>query len=367
MTNDHFLIGYDFYHLWSAGRTVIAGGNPYDVSVIAPAMYAAGYPQSEGVYGFLQLPSTLWLYALFGLLPFTTAKIAWLMAMTSCSYLSALLLGRSSLGLFPRGAPSPVALLVGASIFPFLFSTTVWGQYNSLCLLGLIGGSLGRVGRSGFLAGLAASLLLFKPHLVLPFLGWRLAYDLRNRRGSWGAGFVVGALGQLVVSCAILPSALHVFVGALDVRGASALAGSAPAQLLSSFTGLSVLPRVAACLGLLVGVGAGLSGVDPTSRRLLILAVPLGLVCSPYSWAHTNLLLLPLFLLLFDGARQGWGFRGELLVLVSCLPFFPLALLPFWEQVMAIVPIVGLLGGVFVTSTWERWGATKNGTELLME
>ena len=287
----------DFSEYWAAARVVLEGGNPYDRDALFAVERAAiDRDTPENVVLMWNPPWAVPLMLPLGAMPFRTAQALWLLAnlgiLLWCATVLREMFGGSS-------ASKPVAWLVAMAFPPSLFLLWI-GQISAWMLLGI---SLflwfGRRGRP-FLAGLSATLLAIKPHLVLLFwllLGVRGLY--RDRRMLLGLAF--GLCASMSAALLAQPRLLSQYLDALADRPPqwqSPTFGS----LLGVETGSSILTFAPVLAGVLwLAISEYRRRREPARSDFWVDRVPLLLLVSfataSYgAWPFDLVLLMPVVL-----------------------------------------------------------------------
>lgn len=328
---------YDFYHLWSAGQLAATRGNPYDVASLENIMVELpGWNEGEFVFGFLQLPQTLWLYAFFSLFPFALAKVIWFAFHAALSAASIGVL--RGVDVHSSRNPHPLFILIP---FPFVWSNLFWGQYNTICLFSLLmSAQLWRSERY-FVSGAVITLTLFKPHLCLSCLAYLSALALLNRRFYWIAGVGCGLALQTAAVLLLNPELFLFFLKGVSARSMEAvnLPGAAPVQLLVQSTGLPIIAQLASLLSVAMGIVFAFKDQHLSQQRFLLILMPLGVILAPYAWGHTFLLLLPVTLCLCQSlATYLPRFSPTIIALVYTILFIG-SIIPAAEPYLAILPV----------------------------
>jgi len=252
----------------------------------------------DGLHAFLNPPFFAWLFAPFALLPYHWGFIAW--SVTGVAFL-VLTLFMLTGGLRTRH------VLLSLGFFP-IFSSIAFGQ-NGLLSLALLTATWHLWSRERPVAtGMCASLLLYKPQLVLGLL---LLWALRPRRdGPTLLGFLGGAASLAGISFGTLPAASRRYLH-LTLEGFPSLMAIEGfpiwhAHHLRAFWQLLLPGAGTAVTALWLSVSTGLVGAfawsirrRPDDREVLFsAAIILTLLVTPhamiYDWAA---LLIPFFLL----------------------------------------------------------------------
>lgn len=166
------VIGTDYLEFYAAGSTVRIGESArlYDIAYQSQLQRAIIGPQLRYYYGFITPPFLGWFFVPFSVLPYLWSFALWSVLSLIALRLSLHLLGVSN---------SRRASLWALTWFP-IFATISFGQNSLLSLLLLsLTFTLWRKGKV-FAAGLAVSLLLYKPQLLI---GVALLWVLEKKRG----------------------------------------------------------------------------------------------------------------------------------------------------------------------------------------
>mgnify|MGYP000944539248 CR=1 FL=1 len=198
------VIGTDFLQYYTAGY-ILRYGDPtrlYDIRYQAELEVQIVGPDVSGFYGFILPPFMAWLFWPFALLPYVWSFALW-------SLLGLLLLWLSlKLLLTPTTAPRPV-FTWSLTWFP-IFAAIAFGQ-NSLLSLFLFALTYRLWTRERpFWAGMTASLLAYKPQLLL---GLGFLWLLR-RRQDWRAllGLAIGGSILVALCFVTLPAASRTYI-----------------------------------------------------------------------------------------------------------------------------------------------------------
>lgn len=293
-----FLFGYDFYYCYAAGKVLQSGGNPYELAQLNQQLNTLGWPSTELAQGLTHPPSTLWLYWIMAALPFQRA----LAIFTAISLLISIACPLILRPVILKNCSAGRAFLITLTLlFPPILSNLLWGQINSLLLLGLSLFALLFKQNRFFPAGLSLSLLLFKPHCFLPLFFIIAVWELTQSRPATVSGIITGFLLQLTASYFISPEAFlwYAQYAPRILSESSNICGATIGQMIECELGW----RAVRPLLLLTGI---LSGVIITKhfsyslQTLLGAIVPLSLLVSPYAWNHSFVVLLPAFLIAID-------------------------------------------------------------------
>lgn len=196
------VVGTDYLQFHTAGMTVRLGDSArlYDFEYQARLELEIAGPELVNFHAFITPPFFAYLFVPLSYLPYPLSFAVWSIFGLACLYIS----------LRWVNANQPVkALLWSLTFFP-IFATISFGQNSLLSLLIL---ALTYVlWRKRFLlaAGLASSLILYKPQLVL---GVGLLWLLEWRR-DWKAlfGLASGAAGLIALSFLSMPEASKAYL-----------------------------------------------------------------------------------------------------------------------------------------------------------
>jgi len=201
----------DFVEYYSAAEVFADGGDPYEGAQLLPVQRRiTGNAELEKSVSLWTPPYTLVLYAPFAMLPFESARFAWLLLQTLLVSLSVELIVQ-------RYSDNPLSPWLAQFLcwgFCPLFWNLHFGQNTAFLLLGLAGFLHFRPTRPT-LAGCFATLTAIKPHLLAVF-GLLLLLDAWNREGRRAlfAGVAVLSLTSLI-AVIVQPEVFQWFVDAL--------------------------------------------------------------------------------------------------------------------------------------------------------
>ena len=308
----------DFMSLWSGGRAILEGLDPYDPGVWVPLRSRFGstwMPDDRAPFPLW----TLMLLVPLAILPLDWAAAAWLV-------LGELLLGLSvfllavQVGGQRLSAAAFAALALGALVSRGALITLNNGQITFLLLLALTAFLVLSRRRKPFAAGFVLAFVALKPSpfvLFAPLIGlWLIA----RRRWKVVLGSLAGGAVLLAASWLVQPGWLFKW---LNVRGKTEATFQTPtiwgiAHELSSawwpLIGMAMAVLLAGGLGWLllarqgagrVATGTGRMSPAPTGEgemdeaHAVSLALIGSLLVTPYAWAYEHVLLLIPLLLLF--------------------------------------------------------------------
>lgn len=294
----------------------------------------------------------------FTLLPFARAAYYWLLLNVAVVFTSALLLWRG---------PQPKVWIALVAAFSFLMTllSLIYGQVNTLVLLGLALYLHFIERQRQAAAGVSLALTTIKPHLVILALPLLLVDGLRRRQWRVLAGFGGVLTGSALLLFALNPQWPYRFWRL--VSGGMELVRETPTlNGLLVLAGEGLWGKWLWLPALLVAIaGWQLKGTGWQPRPLLDVAVMASLIVSPVGWSYDQvLLLLPVLSVL------GWAAGGSLskadtlavilaLLSANAVTFYQRVLTPsevwfFWT------PLV--IAGVYAYAWWR-----KNGQSPLLE
>jgi hypothetical protein len=196
-------VGTDFIQFYTAGETLRSGneGSLYDLAYQHQQQLGIAQGEFDGYYAFLYPPFFAWLFVPISLLPYQVSFLLWSLAGLACLWY----------GLRLLKAKNPGRKFAWALTFFPVFTCVSFGQNSllSLFLFSLVYALWKR--RAGFWAGLAASLMLYKPQIIL---GLGLLWLLEWRR-DWRALVGLAAGGSVLagLTFGLLPQASQDYLG----------------------------------------------------------------------------------------------------------------------------------------------------------
>lgn len=330
------IVGTDYLQFHAAGETLLRGDGErlYDLVWQHRLQESLVGARFEGLHGFLNPPFFAWLFVPLAALPYGWGFVVW-------SILGVVFLALSFVALGSERLFRSTAL--GLAFFP-VFASISFGQNGTLSLLILaVTWSLWSRDLQGA-AGLCASLLLYKPHLLIGVLALWL---LRPRRDlAVLVGFATGSLAIVATSFAFTSEASEAFVR-LSAGGFPALMRIEGfpiwhAHTLRGFWYL-LLPRgtVLVELAWIVSSVACATAFywlvrsrQNDRETLFAAAIVVTLLVTPHALIYDWALLVIPFLLLFDRVPHDEELRLRLVVLM-------------WGATLVAVPLTLAQLGVF--------------------
>lgn len=274
----------DFICYWSSGRLLAAHNDPWNAAAILRLELQAGAHQTIPLI-MRNPPWALPLVAPLGYLSAPTAALLWEMMLIAASLASVRLLQQ----LWPGRIPLTMYL------FAPVLACAMAGQSSILLLLGVCL-FLNEVNRRPGIAGLALTLLLLKPHLVLLLWLVLLLDALHRRRFQVLGGLSTGTLALSAAAYGLDPHAWTQYLTAMRAEGmAVQFFPNASSALRTLVSQNHVWPQLIPMgLGLVLALWAWTRRRDrwewPRDGAFLI---ALSVFVSPYSWLTDQALFLP--------------------------------------------------------------------------
>ena len=296
----------DFVEYWAAGRLNLSGANPYDPQWLF-ALQVEVWPDRKEPLMMWNPPWALALVMPFGFLDYTSARLLWLAGSLILVFLSINWIWEMYGG---TDRKRWLGWSFGLAFMPTLLVLRT-GQISLLLLAGLLGFLLAVRSERYLLAGVAVSLLMVKPHLLLIFWLALAVWVLRQRRY------------QVLFGCAIpltFGSLLALAFNPVVFQHYAASASTQPPTIWVTAT-------IGALLRLLLG---------PAQIWYQFIPLALGAIWFIWYWLINH---------------QGWSWGGQMpaIVLVSLLSS------PFgwsFDQVVLLLVIIPIT--VWVTAQNDR-------------
>jgi hypothetical protein len=310
----------DFMTLWTGGRALVLGLNPYDEAVWRPLSTS---------YGDTWLPNAICVYPMWTILffvpfSFLPTQMAGAMWMTLCeiALLGGIVLTAHALRWPKYGSHLPW-LLIGLALFRPIFPAISNGQLAPMLFFLLAAAYYSHTRGHFFAAGVLLALQIAKPNLTLLFVPLVGLILLTRRDWRTLSGLVAGGLALLAASWIVLPGWVLSWLGAAEkARMASItptwwglsydLVGEAHWQLLAG-------GGVAAII-----LGTVLVIWRERHENLLFstgLALAVSTFATPYLWAYDQLVLFFPAMVGLDwgitsGRGRAWVWTGAWLLIV---------------------------------------------------
>ena len=320
------VVGTDYLQFYAAGVTLEQDNSDrlFDFNFQSDLELEIAGPELTNFHAFLNPPFLAWLFVPLSRLPYLWSFLAWSILSLSALYASIKMLGAEK----PRRA-----FLWALTWFP-IFATLSFGQNSLLSLLILSLTYWLWKSQRNFLAGLTASLILFKPQLII---GIAILWLLRWRK-DWKAilGLMISGCILAGLTFTLLPKASAdylrlaikflpnmIYGDQFPLYHLHALRGF----LILPFPGMTSLTEIAASLASLITLVLFIRFIINQKERLTICfaaAIAFTLIVTPhamiYDWA---LLLIPAVLFWKELPEQK----------------------PYWKVVFTAVWLLTLLSG----------------------
>jgi hypothetical protein len=283
--------GADFMAYWSAARLLRLGQNPYDPQLMQETLGSLG-TLGSGYMPMAWNPPFLFIFLLpFTLLPYDTARFAWLLTNSLMVLGAALMLIRLY---FPKGRGTQKLLfLLMAFTLPQVLVGILIGQVTYLVLLGLVGALALMQKKKWFLAGMFLVLTSIKPHMVVLALLFLLIMMARQRRFSGWAGLASAAVLCIAALFLLRPAWVQDLIGVMGI----APVGWATPTIggLLSHLGVTEVVRYLIVLLLPLPVLLACRKIEIKPERAVAVLTLVTVPLTFFGWSFDqNLLLLPL-------------------------------------------------------------------------
>lgn len=290
----------DFQAYWSSAYLFAHGMDFSDSNLIGEVERSlTNWDKPETLYAWYSPIGNVILLP-FTLLPFSKAVYYWLVLNIVILFISALLTWEG---------PKTKAWIPLLTVFSFSMTiiSLVFGQINTLEVLGLaLFLWLGRLNRQ-YLAGASLVLTTIKPHLVILTLPILLLDLLRRREWKALTGFFTALGFCIVILFAFYPPWIKSF-WTVVTSGMSTVRETPTINGLFVLLGENTIGKVLWLPVLLSGILWWLKDGQRWDRRTFIdLSVILGLIVSPIGWSYDQIML---FFLVFSLLK--WVVNNEL-------------------------------------------------------
>lgn len=298
LTADNVYADRDFMTHWGGGKTVLEGQDPYEPEVWLGLKVEYGSTWMDND----QNPYPLWTaiaFAPLALFSVTDASAIWLALSQVMLVVSLAALLHDYLD--RRLSPVELGIIVGgAFISRGVTLTFLTGQLSIFLLFVIVLFLLLFKSDHPFLAGMTLALLALKPNpffLFVPLIG---VWLISHRHWRVIAGGSMGGALLLGISWFVLPGWVSDWVG---VRGKLVVTQKTPTVwgLGQELAGAEWWPLAGLILTLLLAIGAGMLILfkrDLMVSDVLVIALIVSLVTTPYMWAYEHALLtIPIVLL----------------------------------------------------------------------
>ena len=283
----------DFQDYWLAGDLLNSGESPYNADVWIPRVIQMGWFSN---YTFIYpMPSAMF-FSLWAKIPYRFSYLLWMFLNMTLVIASVLLVlarwkEQSKIDLYILPA------IAGLIIFRPLLVSIRNGQIGGLLLFIFTVSMLFWNDRKWFVGGILFSLLLLKPNIGVPVLGFFGLYLLltKNWRAIFGVG--VGSVAFLGVGLLMSPGWIWDFIEIsqrkLDITfGYSPTVWGLSHQLCSQELSCTI-PVGSVLTFCLVGFFIWhIIKYKPAEMDIGAVILPLALLISPYCWAYEQVMLV---------------------------------------------------------------------------
>jgi hypothetical protein len=290
---------FDFISYWSAGHLYLTHQNPYSYATTFALERSMGWTRS---YPLVMLcpPWTLFLNAIFGLLPFRTSQLVWSLVLSSLDAISAYGLWRYFGG---EKRTVWIAALIFLSFSPVITVAHLC-QVTPIMLVCLTAFLYCVRSERWVLAGISLLGMSIKPHLLwLVFIAIAL-WAIRTRRWRMIAAALAAVAVFTAGDLAFNPKAIHFFRDAYGPAIATSCGFGGALRLIFGMQH-SWLQYVPCIFGILWFAWYWRKhGRDWSWKEHMPLLLVVSVASSPYCWFHDFLLILPAFIAL--AVRGAW-------------------------------------------------------------
>jgi hypothetical protein len=290
---------FDFISYWSAGHLYLAHQNPYSYAKMFALERSMGWSRS---YPLVMLcpPWTLFVNALFGLLPFDTSQHIWSLVLSGLDGISAYGLWRYFGG---EKRSAWIAALVFLSFTPVITVAHLC-QVTPIMLVCFTAFLYCVRSERWVMAGISLLGMSVKPHLLwLVFIAIAL-WAIRTRRWRMIAAALAAVAVFTAADLAFNPGAIHFFRDAYGPAIATSCGFGGALRLLFGMqhSWLQYLPCVPGIAWFVWYWRKHRQDWSWQEQMPLLLVV--SVASSPYCWFHDFILVLPAFIAL--AVRGAW-------------------------------------------------------------
>lgn len=201
---------HDFVEYWASGRLNLKGENPYSPEQMLKMEQTVGWNENE-VLMMWDPPWTLPFVMSFGIFPYSISRFLWFLIQLSLIFWCAIILWKIYDG---KKRYEWLALIVLYTFGPILH-TLNFGQITVLVFLGCVGFLYFINKGSDFWAGVLASLVLIKPHLLYLFILAVIIWSFSNHRYRIFIGIATALIVSTWVSWLINPNLISQYIYAI--------------------------------------------------------------------------------------------------------------------------------------------------------
>ncbi len=282
----------DFLPYWSASKTMLAGGNPYDPNDLLQVQ-----KELRVVLGSVDEVRQAWgppwmmlLISPLTLIDFKIAVSIWIFCNVVFITLALYLLWGMLFG------PSDRKGLIISLGVGYLFGNTIMlinlGQFSSILLIGFVV-FIWCLERKFYLwAGLAMLLLVIKPQITYLVVLVIILWAIRNRKWGILQGFFVSGSLLLIILWLIFPNWLPLYINTVIAIPNVQIQYSTIGSFIESIFGISAFKYIGLLLIPLsypLAKYVDIAGWLTTLNLALLISIPL----APYGFSFDHILLLP--------------------------------------------------------------------------
>ncbi|HKR28332.1 MAG TPA: glycosyltransferase family 87 protein [Acidobacteriaceae bacterium] len=324
----------DFVEYWSSAKLLARHANPYDLKAVLRLEHSVGF-QFKGILLMPNPPSSLFIFAPLGYLPYGLAAAVWQMFL--------LLSAIASIWLLQPWVPGRIPIV--AFFLASVVDCFVAGQCTIVVLLGICLFIRLRA-LHPYAAGLALTLTVLKPHLLSLFWPILLLEILRTRQFQIAAGAVAGVV---IASISALAWDPHVWADYRHSLQGQNLFLRAPLPNLSNGLRLLIWPHSIWLQFIPLALGVPLAlwfwwrkREHWEWHREGALVIAGAVLVSPYSFHIDQVLFLPAILYCYP--RTNKAMQGIFFVLNGLAIFLILR-----------YPMLTSLASIWTAPVWMAW------------
>jgi hypothetical protein len=329
----------DFAFYWTAARLAVNGQNPYSPAAAAELEHQVTLNGHPGLVLF-NPPWILPLIVGFGLLPFQSAQLLWLVLSVAIMLISVHWLWT----VYAPPVTPWIGWLLAATFLPVSITLAI-GQISLFALFG-VAGFLRFESQNAYLAGASLFLAALKPQLVVLMWAGLACCAFFGKRPEWLAGFLGTLLAASVVTLFIDRQAFQQYLSL--VRDHRLLMYEAPtlAGWLRRISGLGFMQYFPLVLAMFWFAREWRRwGTSWVWRERIPALLVVSLAAAPYGWFFDQVLLVPsLFcsasFLRNERRRAAWALAGYAAINLTILAFVLAHRLTFWYSWTAVAWMV---------------------------
>jgi len=198
---------HDFLEYWTAGKINLNGGNPYSPTELFALQKQLGWQQPYPLMMFIP-PWLLPLLMPFSIIPYAFSRLIWFLF-----ELFVLFIAADTLWSVYGGEPKFrwLAWVVVLAFGPTLQTLKV-GQVTPFMTLGLAGFLFFFDKERPLWAGVAASMTMFKPHLLYLYLAAFIFWILKEKQWRVFLGFICGFILPSILAWGVNPNIIEQYL-----------------------------------------------------------------------------------------------------------------------------------------------------------